>query len=83
MVQSATTHSGGSIEIYMNIILCTSQDIGPKLVKTFSELPQVNLLVLTQETERDRMYGYQSTPKYCKEHNIHYKEPSKYWKYQY
>lgn len=49
----------------MKIVLFTSQDVGPRLVEFFSNISEVDLVVITQQTYRDRIYGYSSTEEVC------------------
>lgn len=61
----------------MKIALFTSQDVGPKLVKFFFEKHGVELLVITQETDRDLIYGYASTKEACNSLGVRWLSPSK------
>lgn len=54
----------------MKILLFVSQDINIEMVTFFAEKPGVDLMVVTQVTQRDRIYGYKSAIPFCKDHNI-------------
>ncbi len=59
----------------MKIVLFTSQDIGPRLVAFLRDRPGVELLVVTQQTARDQIYGYASTKEACERLGVRCLEP--------
>jgi methionyl-tRNA formyltransferase len=54
----------------MRILLFTSQDISRKLVEFFFRRSDVDLTVVTQVTQRDQLYGFESATNFCTEHGI-------------
>lgn len=49
----------------MKCVLFTSQDIGAELVNYLATRPDVEPLIVTMESVRDRIYGYRSTVDAC------------------
>ena len=54
----------------MKVVLCTSQDISRKLAESFHRKKGIDLVVATQITPRDRIYGYESAIDYCAKNKI-------------
>jgi len=54
----------------MKVLLFTSQDISLRLAEHFARKPGVELAVVTQVTQRDRIYGYRSAVEFCGKEGI-------------
>ncbi len=61
----------------MKVLLCTSQDISRKLVESFHRKKGIELVVATQVTPRDRIYGYESAVDYCAKNKIPCLQPKR------
>ncbi len=58
------------------VVLFTSQDIGNDIFAYLHARPDINLVVVTQRTKRDEIYGYRATLDLCLQENVRVLTPS-------